>query len=68
MRYESVITPEGGKAKRAATLVSGEVLRKGQTVKIGKTRWDIKVLVPAETERPHLGDLIASPITKTKRK
>lgn len=68
MRYESVITPEGGSTKRSATLISQDPLCKGQTVKIGKTRWDIKILIPAEENRPHLGDLIANPLTRTKRK
>lgn len=69
-RYECVITPEASahRDRRATPVISHEPLKKGMVVKISRTRWIVHVALPADSNRPELGDLIAQPITRTRKK
>jgi hypothetical protein len=66
-RWECILIPEHGKESRQGTVISQEPLQKGMTIKIKKTKWVVKLAIPAETGRPHIGDLISIP-TRTKKK
>jgi hypothetical protein len=65
-RYETLLIPDKSNGKQHHTVVSTFPVAKGDTVKIGKTWWRVHMAVEADTNRPHLGDKIAT-TSKNKR-
>ena len=58
-RYESVLRPDGGGETMQVSLLSKEPLKRGVRVKISKTWWVVKSAVPADEQRPQIGDKVA---------
>ena len=65
-RYEVILTTEEGGHPTPLTLVSPQPLIKDELIRVGKTKWRIKLLLESESQRPHLGDKIAKPLTLIK--
>lgn len=64
-RYESVLR---GNRTMSATLLSEEPLTKGSVVKIRGSEYTVMVILPADDQRPHLGDTILKTKPKPKKK